>query len=217
MSEGRMHSLKCQEERPVTVKMSECGKTQKGKECGKPRWTKLESSANWSASGAWKLLPMLLKTQIKQRISHTAKAYWEEQNCSHPTPKSWSTDKAGQLFCFLNGAEDPKLTDTHVHEAEPLSPHCPAGSSLSKPVTREQHRTSQLEPGQGAEQALCTTSTSNNMPSSFTAPLRSAFSILPNETRHGAGEKEAILWLLTAKIRTRTVIWRTRMPPITEG
>lgn len=113
-------------------------------------------------------------------------------------------DEAGQLFSLLNGKEDPKLMDTHVHEAGPLFPHCPASSSLPRPMTKGQHRTSQLEEGQGTEQALCTTSTSNNMPFSFATPLRSTFSILPNETRHGAGEKEAILWLLTAKIYMHT-------------
>lgn len=113
-------------------------------------------------------------------------------------------DEAGQLFSLLNGKEDPKLMDTHVHEAGPLSPHCPASSSLRRPMTKGQHRTSQLEERQGTEQALCTTSTSNNMPFSFATPLRSTFSILPNETRHGAGEKEAILWLLTAKIYMHT-------------
>lgn len=37
MSQGRIGSLKCQEEKPVTVKMSEYGKAQKWKGCEKPR------------------------------------------------------------------------------------------------------------------------------------------------------------------------------------
>lgn len=127
MSEGRMGSLKCQEEKPVTVKMSEYGKTQKWEGCGKPRM-------NEDGAICKMLCKQCLKITSNDPKSPNATIRVTQQKfiqVNGTAPIQYQYPEAEWLLCFPSGTEEPKAIG--MHKAEPLCPRSLASFSLPRP------------------------------------------------------------------------------------